>query len=137
MNSIHISVGIILIVVLLGGLYGLTRTIPPVTITTTTVTTIKECETNEDCIPENPLVGVIYYCENGVCKIKPLGNPVFCQTDDDCVPATCCHPEACINKDYQPDCKGIVCTMECRPNTMDCGQGRCVCLDNTCQVEWL
>jgi len=124
MNHIQILIGIILILALLGGLWGLTMT-------------MKECETDEECIPAEPLVGVRYLCENGVCITKPFGNPVSCQTDADCVSATCCHPEACINKDYQPDCKDIDCTMECRPNTMDCGQGKCVCLDNTCQVEWL
>jgi len=209
MNPIQISVGIILIIVLLGGLWGLTRT-------------IKECETDDDCIPSNPLVGVTYFCENGVCKTKPFGNPAdmfceeqggiieirtdprpengqysvcvlpnqtecdawayyhggcdtcvtyclkqphimcvgywnitgeypncycevicassdkdFCTLNSDCVPSTCCHPDKCVNKNYQPDCKGIFCTMECRPNTMDCDQGKCVCIDNTCQVEWL
>lgn len=124
MNPNQITVGIILIIVLLGGLWVLTGT-------------IKECETDEDCIPAEPLVGARYVCENGICKTKPFGNPVFCNIDDDCVPATCCHPDACVNKNYQPDCGGIACTMECRPNTMDCGQGRCVCIDNTCQVEWL
>jgi len=124
MNPIQISIGIILIVVLLGGLWGLTRT-------------MKECETDEECIPAEPLVGVIYSCENGVCITKPFGNPVSCQTDADCVPATCCHPTTCVNKDYQPDCKDIACTLDCRPDTMDCGQGECVCVENTCQVEWL
>jgi len=135
MNPIHISVGIIVIIALLAGLWGLTRTIPPVTITTTV--TIKECETDEDCIPAEPLVGARYVCENGVCKTKPFGNPFYCQTDLDCAPAQCCHPTSCINKDYKPDCSGIVCTMECAPDTMDCGQGKCVCVDNACQVEWL
>ncbi len=71
MNPIHISVGIILIVVILGGLWGLTRT-------------IKECETDGNCIPTDPLVGVIYYCENGVCKTKPFGNPAseYCAQHD-------------------------------------------------------
>ena len=176
MNPIQISIGIILIIVLLGGLWGLTRT-------------IKECETDEDCIPAEPLLGTTYYCENGVCKTKPFGNPaseycvqqggeieirtnpdgsqygeclfsdgseceewpyyrgecqpgtnfpfeLSCQTDEDCIPATCCHPSTCVNKTYQPDCKGIFCSMVCAPNTMDCGQGRCVCVENTCQVEW-
>jgi hypothetical protein len=136
MDPIHISIGIIIIIVLLGGLYGLTTTLPPITISTTTVT-IKECKTNEDCIPDEPLMGVSYYCENGICKTKPLGDPLYCEIDEDCVPATCCHPDSCINKDYRPDCKGIACTMECRPNTMDCSQGKCVCVDNTCQVELL
>ena len=124
MNPIHISVGIILIIALLGGLWGLT-------------TTMKECETDEDCIPAEPLMGARYVCENGVCETKPFGNPVYCERDEDCDKATCCHPDSCINKDYQPDCEGIACTMECAPNTMDCGQGGCVCTDNTCQVEWL
>ena len=124
MNPIHISIGIIVIIALLGGLWWST-------------TNIKECEKDEDCIPAEPLVGARYICEDGVCVKKPFGNPVFCESSADCVSATCCHPDACINEDYQPDCKGILCTLECRPNTMDCGQGRCVCIDNTCQVEWL
>ena len=35
----------------------------------------KECKKNEDCIPEKPMAGVKYYCENGICKTKPFGNP--------------------------------------------------------------
>lgn len=136
MNPIQISIGVILIVVLLGGIWGLTRTIPLAT-TTTTVKTITECEIDDDCIPAEPLVGVRYLCENNVCKTKPFGNPVSCQIDSDCVPATCCHPTTCVNKDYRPDCKGMFCTMECAPNTMDCGQGKCVCADNTCQTEMI
>ncbi len=124
MNSTQIILGAIVIMVLLGGLWILT-------------TTIKECETDEDCIPAEPLVGARYVCEDGVCVTKPFGNPLSCQTDEDCVPAQCCHPDSCINKDYKPDCKDIACTLDCRPGTMDCGQGRCVCSDNTCQVEWL
>ncbi len=124
MNPIQISIGIILIAVLLGGIWSLTRG-------------IKECETDEDCVPAQPLLGARYLCENGVCKTKPFGNPVYCESDEDCTDATCCHPTACVNKEYRPDCKAVSCTAECEPNTMDCGQGRCICLDNTCQVEWL
>lgn len=177
MNLIPTLIGTILIIILLVGLWILTST-------------IKECNKDVDCIPVEPRIGVIYYCENGVCKTKSFGNPaseyciqqggtiqirtmpnesqygvcVFldgseceewkfyrgechpgtnfqyklsCQTNTDCVPATCCHPDACVNKNYQPDCKGIFCTMECRPNTMDCDQGKCVCVENTCQVELL
>ena len=124
MNPTHISVGIIVIIALLAGLWLMTST-------------MKGCETDEDCIPEEPLVGARYVCEDGICKKKSFGNPLYCKMDEDCVPAQCCHPTSCINKDYKPDCSGIVCTMECAPNTMDCGQGKCVCVDNTCQVEWL
>jgi putative hemolysin len=208
MNGIQFLIGIVLIIVLLGGLWGLTKN-------------IKECETDQDCIPENPLLGVSYFCENGVCKTKPFGNPadMFCEekggkveirtdprpengqysvcilpngtecdswayyrggcdncityclkqphimcvgdwnitgeypncrcgfsctssdknsctSNSDCVPSACCHPDKCVNKNYQPDCEGIFCTMDCKPNTMDCGQGKCICKNNVCQVEW-
>lgn len=58
----------------------------------------------------------------------------YCQADEDCVPATCCHPDDCVNLANRPDCEGIMCTMECAPNTMDCGQGYCACVDNECRA---
>ena len=149
----------------------------------------KECTKDEDCIPENPLVGVQYFCDNGVCNTKPFGNPasqycidnggsteiradldgnqygvcifsdgsecdeweyfreecepgtVFpkanCQSDSDCIPEFCCHSSTCVNLKNKPDCSGIFCTQECMPGTMDCGQGRCVCVNNICGVEWI
>lgn len=60
-----------------------------------------------------------------------------CQNDNDCVPATCCHPNSCVNKEYLPACKGTFCTMECVSEALDCGQGKCVCVENICQIEWL
>jgi hypothetical protein len=59
-----------------------------------------------------------------------------CLTDADCIPASCCHPNSCVSKDKRPDCKGIFCTMECRPGTLDCGQGICRCIDNKCEAEF-
>lgn len=125
MKFLRTTIGLVVIAALLVFLWGLIPPPPEV-----------ECTTNEDCIPENPLVGVQYFCDEGICKTKPLGNPISCQKDEDCVPAQCCHPDSCINIDYRPNCEGIFCTMECRPGTMDCGQGRCACIDNTCQVVW-
>ena len=61
-------------------------------------------------------------------------NGKYCQVDEDCVPASCCHPDDCVNLVNRPDCKGIMCTMDCAPNTMDCGQGHCACVDNQCQA---
>ena len=55
-----------------------------------------------------------------------------CNTDSDCVPAACCHANSCTNKNYKPDCKGIMCSMECSSGTMDCGQGSCKCQNNKC-----
>lgn len=55
-----------------------------------------------------------------------------CVIDEDCVPATCCHPTECVPKLDAPDCSGIYCTMSCEPGTLDCGQGSCGCINNKC-----
>jgi hypothetical protein len=60
------------------------------------------------------------------------GGGTKCQSDADCVGATCCHPNACVHKSQKPNCAGVFCTMECRGGTMDCGQGRCVCKNGSC-----
>lgn len=58
-----------------------------------------------------------------------------CGSDADCVQASCCHSTACTSIDQAPDCKGMMCTMVCIPGTLDCGQGRCVCIDGNCKAE--
>ncbi|MFH2028798.1 MAG: hypothetical protein ABIJ08_06680 [Nanoarchaeota archaeon] len=58
-----------------------------------------------------------------------------CNSDSDCVPSGCCHPNTCINIDHKPDCEGLSCTMDCKPGTMDCGQGRCVCENKACKAQ--
>ncbi len=60
-------------------------------------------------------------------------DPKYCETDSDCVPATCCHASECMNKRYELDCSGVVCTQECVPGTIDCG-GYCKCENNNCIV---
>jgi putative hemolysin len=60
---------------------------------------------------------------------------VKCASDEECVPAQCCHPTSCINKDSKGVCN-MMCTTVCEPGSMDCGQGRCVCKDGRCGVEW-
>lgn len=57
-----------------------------------------------------------------------------CKVNSDCVAAECCHPTNCVSKDKVPDCKGIMCTMECKPGTLDCGQGSCKCLNEKCEA---
>lgn len=57
-----------------------------------------------------------------------------CQTKLDCVPASCCHPDKAVNKNYAPDCEDIFCTEECRPETLDCNQGKIGCINNRCEV---
>jgi len=55
-----------------------------------------------------------------------------CALDADCVPASCCHPTSCTSKENAPNCTGMFCTQECAPSTLDCGQGKCECLNNKC-----
>ena len=57
-----------------------------------------------------------------------------CSVDEDCVPATCCHASAAINKEFSPGCSGQMCTQECVPETIDCGQGEIKCVSGECQV---
>jgi len=59
-----------------------------------------------------------------------------CSTDRDCVPDACCHAAGTINKENAPDCSGMLCTMECAPDTLDCGQGEMKCINSGCQVVW-
>ena len=57
-----------------------------------------------------------------------------CSVDADCVPAGCCHATDAINKEYASSCNGVLCTMECEPTTIDCGQGDIKCVQNECTV---
>jgi len=54
-----------------------------------------------------------------------------CQTNTDCVPATCCHSTACVPSGQAPNCDGVACTMECRGGTLDCS-GSCACEAGQC-----
>lgn len=56
-----------------------------------------------------------------------------CSVDADCVPASCCHPATCVPVAQKPDCKDQMCTMQCAPNTLDCG-GRCACEAGSCKA---
>lgn len=67
-------------------------------------------------------------------QISPSALEKNCNSDSDCVPAACCHPTECINKNYAPDCFGIFCTQVCE-GPLDCGAGKCACVNNKCAVE--
>ncbi|MDC0717626.1 hypothetical protein [Nannocystis bainbridge] len=56
-----------------------------------------------------------------------------CKVDADCVPASCCHPASCVPAAQKPDCTDVMCTMQCAPNTMDCG-GHCACEAGSCKA---
>ena len=53
---------------------------------------------------------------------------------EDCVPASCCHATECVLESDAPNCSGVLCSMECRGGTMDCGQARCEYIDGECEV---
>ena len=59
-----------------------------------------------------------------------------CAVDAECVPAECCHAKDTVNTASAPDCKGILCTAECVPGTIDCGQGEIRCINGRCKVVW-
>jgi len=61
-------------------------------------------------------------------------NSKQCVQDSDCVPAQCSHATDAVNKDAAPDCQGKSWTLDCAPNTLDCGQGEIKCLKNKCAV---
>ena len=64
--------------------------------------------------------------------ITPLYNE--CNQDSDCVPASCCHSESCVNSQKKPSCDKVFCTQECS-SILDCGKGKCLCVNNKCEVE--
>lgn len=53
-----------------------------------------------------------------------------------CVKASCCHAKSCVWESEAPDCRKILCTMSCEPETMDCGAGECGVVDGGCEVIW-
>jgi hypothetical protein len=57
-----------------------------------------------------------------------------CSSDADCVPATCCHPNACVARSKAPSCDAVMCTRECRGKTLDCGGG-CLCQSGKCAAR--
>jgi hypothetical protein len=57
-----------------------------------------------------------------------------CTTDADCVPAGCCHADACVARANAPSCGDVMCTTECRYGTLDCGGG-CLCEAGRCAAR--
>lgn len=57
-----------------------------------------------------------------------------CESDADCVPADCCHAAACVARTNGPSCGDVMCTMECRQGTIDCGGG-CLCHEGRCAAR--
>ncbi len=85
------------------------------------------CIFDSDCVS----AGKGDKCDKGKCIYrKPIGGE--CAADSDCRPATCCHPNTCVPVGQEPNCNDAVCTDVCQPGTMDCGQGKCECVNSRC-----
>jgi hypothetical protein len=56
-----------------------------------------------------------------------------CESESDCVPASCCHPSSCVPVNKTPSCEGIFCTEECS-GPLDCNAGHCGCTKGKCSV---
>jgi len=74
---------------------------------------------------------LVFLLVAGCGSMSTAGDDAACRSDADCVPATCCHATACVARDAAPECQNVACTMECRPETMDCGGG-CSCDGGRC-----
>ena len=74
-------------------------------------------------------------CEDDVSVDNVVDETLICNVDSDCVAASCCHSDSCVNSEFKGDCSGRACTMECKPGTLDCGQGSCVCDNGKCSVK--
>jgi len=70
---------------------------------------------------------------NVILKYKEVKENFECSVDSDCVPATCCHANACIPKEQEPNCSGVFCTAVCS-GPLDCNVGHCGCVNNKCLV---
>jgi len=55
-------------------------------------------------------------------------------SEEICVPASCCHPTECVLESEAPNCTNMICTTECKPGTLDCGQGHCEFVDGKCEA---
>jgi hypothetical protein len=78
------------------------------------------------------VVAVLFSVSVGTVHALSAGE---CQMDDQCVPAQCCHPTTCVASFDAPPCASTSCTSNCEAGTMDCGQGRCFCVEGLCRVK--
>ena len=60
------------------------------------------------------------------------GEKRVCKADADCVAEQCCHPTSSVNTLNAPECGEAVCTLDCKPGTVDCGQGYFACASGQC-----
>jgi len=81
------------------------------------------------------LIGIIYLIMKVQDSFIKTPKVLECESDSDCIPNSCCHSSSCTNINNAPDCGGIFCSQECVKNTLDCGQGSCICNQGKCEVK--
>ena len=64
----------------------------------------------------------------------PIDVKEQCAADNDCVAAQCCHATAAVNRDFAPNCHGLLCTQDCVSGSADCG-GKIQCQHGRCVVS--
>ncbi|MBI2548047.1 hypothetical protein HYW21_01735 [Candidatus Woesearchaeota archaeon] len=69
------------------------------------------------------------YDDNNTLSQIPSDN--YCEKNEDCVPASCCHSIECINLKFKPNCEGIDCTHEVIPGRAY-DSSDCLCQEKTC-----
>lgn len=77
------------------------------------------------------LFGILFLCIIYENKTKLRDE---CLTEYDCVSATCCHATSCVSKFKAQNCTDVLCTDNCLPGTLDCGQAKCGCDNGKCVV---
>ena len=65
-------------------------------------------------------------------KNDSFPDDLYCESDADCFPASCCHANSCVGVANKPDCSANLCSAVCELGTLDCGQASCLCVKNKC-----
>ena len=86
------------------------------------------------CTSGSPSAATPAPTSSGVATSVPATPPgeQVCTTNEDCVPAQCCHPTSCTSRPAKQPCN-MMCTMSCE-GPIDCGAGSCGCVNGKCGV---
>lgn len=76
--------------------------------------------------PPKPPKGDATHLADGAVK-APKFSTDSCKKDEDCAPVAMCHPDKCVALANVGGPLTLMCTMECRGNTLDCGYNHCGC----------
>jgi hypothetical protein len=76
--------------------------------------------------PPKPPKGEATHPPDGAVK-APKFSTDSCSKDADCAPVAMCHPDQCVALANVGAPSPLMCTMECRGNTLDCGYNHCGC----------